>query len=87
MTMPSLTTASTSIKVRGAAQIDRICEIHRHLTTHSLQVTNVTIERDGDHAAGEACAIVTTRVMRGGTEVQMTMWTRYLDRWSKREGC
>jgi hypothetical protein len=70
----------------GRGVIDRICEFHRLLTNHSHQITNVTIELKGDLAASEAYATVTTRTSRDGAEIQMTMWTRYLDRWSKRDG-
>jgi hypothetical protein len=70
----------------GRGVIDRICAFHQYLVNHSHQVTNIIIELDGDHADSEAYAIATTRAMRDGAEVQMTMWTRYLDRWSKRDG-
>jgi ketosteroid isomerase-like protein len=70
----------------GRGVIDYICASHLKLTHHTHQVTNVTIEFDGDRAASEAYATVTTRAARGEGAMQMTMWARYLDRWSKREG-
>jgi hypothetical protein len=44
------------------------------------------IEIDGDRAASESSVIATLRVMRGDTLMQIMVWSRYIDRWSKRDG-
>jgi hypothetical protein len=70
----------------GRGVIDFICESHLKLTHHSHQVTNITIALEGDRAGSEAYAMVNTRAQRGERTMQMTMWVRYIDRWSKRGG-
>jgi hypothetical protein len=70
----------------GRGVIDFICKSHLQLTHHSHQITNVTITLEGDRAGSEAYAMVATRLKKGDAFLQMNMWTRYLDRWSKRDG-
>jgi len=70
----------------GRGVIDYICAQHRHALAHSHQVSNVLIELDGGRAASEAYAIATLRMSRDGRLQQMMVWTRYIDRWSRRGG-
>lgn len=70
----------------GRGFIDHVCTQHSHLLVHSHQVTNIVIELDGDKAGSEAYVTATLRMDRGGKLMQMTVISRYIDRWSKREG-
>jgi hypothetical protein len=70
----------------GKGVIDLICQQHRHALHHSHQVTNVIIELAGDRASSESYVIAALRVMRGEELQQITVWSRYLDTWSKRNG-
>lgn len=70
----------------GRGVMDFICMQHEHALAHSHQVTNILIELNGDRAASESYATATLRLKRDGRLLQMTMWARYLDQWSKREG-
>lgn len=70
----------------GRGVIDHICAQHRHAQAHSHQVTNVLVEIEGDRAASESSCIATLRFLRGEKLQQLMVWTRYLDRWSRREG-
>ena len=71
---------------RGRGVIDLICADHRQLLCHSHQVTNVLIEFDGDRAGSEAYVTANLRVERDGQLRQITVWSRYVDRWSRRDG-
>jgi hypothetical protein len=66
--------------------IDLICENHRRVIGHSHQITNITLEIDGDQAATEAYHVAALRATVGGQLKQFTIWGRYLDRWSRRNG-
>ena len=70
----------------GRGVIDHICAQHRHTLYHSHQVSNVIIELDGDRAGSESYVTASLRVRRGDQLKQMTVWGRYIDRWSKRNG-
>jgi hypothetical protein len=70
----------------GRGVIDLICSQHRNTLHHSHQVSNVLIDVDGDQAGSESYATATLRFKRGERLQQMTIWTRYIDRWSKRDG-
>ncbi len=70
----------------GKAVIDKICASHRGLLAHSHQIGNILITLDGDRAASEAYCTATLRLRRGETLMQMSVWTRYVDRWSYRCG-
>ena len=70
----------------GRGVIDLICRQHRGLAVHSHQLSNILIDLDGDRAGSESACFANLRMERGGKLVQMTVWTRYLDRWSKRGG-
>ena len=70
----------------GRDVIDLICSQHERTLACSHQVTNILIEVDGDRAASESYAIAALRMAAESGERQITVWTRYLDRWSKRGG-
>jgi hypothetical protein len=70
----------------GRGVIDHICSQHRHTLQHSHQVSNLIIELDGERAGSEAYVTATLRVRRDGRLRQITVWGRYVDRWSKRDG-
>jgi len=70
----------------GRGVIDHICAQHRRALHHSHQVSNITIELDGDRAASESYVTATLRVRRGDQLLQMSIWGRYVDQWSRRDG-
>ncbi|PNU03869.1 nuclear transport factor 2 family protein [Novosphingobium guangzhouense] len=70
----------------GRAAIDWICAAHAGLLAHSHQITNVLIEVQGDRAGSEAYVTATLRMEREGRLMQMEVWSRYCDRWSRRDG-
>ena len=70
----------------GRGFVDHVCQQHGHLLSHSHQVGNITIELDGDRAGSEAGVTATLRMNRDGRLQQMVVLSRYIDRWSKREG-
>jgi hypothetical protein len=70
----------------GRGVIDHICAQHLHTLHHSHQVSNILIELDGARAASESYVTASLRVRRGMTLMQMTVWSRYIDRWSRRNG-
>lgn len=70
----------------GRGVIDRICEHHRGLKSHSHQVTNILIELDGDRAGSESYVTGTMRLEQDGAARQIGVWARYLDAWEKRGG-
>jgi hypothetical protein len=70
----------------GRGVIDHICAQHLHALHHSHQVSNILIELYGERAGSESYVTASLRVRRGGQLMQMTVWSRYLDRWSRREG-
>lgn len=70
----------------GRDFIDHVCRQHAQLLHHSHQVTNVIIEVDGDRAGSEAYVTATLRMERDGRLLQMTVLSRYVDRWSCRDG-
>ncbi|NGY03368.1 nuclear transport factor 2 family protein [Solimonas terrae] len=70
----------------GRGVIDHICAQHRHTLQHSHQVSNLIIELDGDRAASEAYVTANLRMRHGEQLRQITVWGRYVDQWSRREG-
>ena len=69
----------------GRDFIDHVCSQHSHLLHHSHQMSNIIIELDGDKAGSESYVTATLRMRRGDALKQMTVWSRYVDTWSKRE--
>lgn len=76
----------TGFRGGGREAVDWICAAHRRLLAHSHQISNILIEIDGDKAGSEAYVTATLRMEREGTVVQMEVWARYCDRWSRRDG-
>lgn len=70
----------------GRDFVDHVCAQHRHLLHHSHQMSNIIIELDGDRAGSESYVTATLRMRRGEGLMQMMVWSRYVDRWSKRGG-
>jgi hypothetical protein len=70
----------------GRGSIDHICAQHLHTLHHSHQVSNILIDLDGDVAGSEAYVTASLRTRRGAQLMQMTIWGRYVDRWSRRNG-
>ena len=70
----------------GRGAIDKICQDHHHLTSHSHQVSNVLINLDGEKAGSEAYMTGTMRMQRDGKEFQIFVRARYIDSWEKRDG-
>jgi len=70
----------------GRDFVDHVCAQHRHLLHHSHQMSNIIIELDGDRAGSESYVTATLRMKRGDVLMQMMVWSRYVDTWSKRGG-
>jgi hypothetical protein len=70
----------------GRGVIDHICAQHRHTLHHSHQVSNIIIDLDGDRAGSESYVTASLRVRRGEQLKHMTVWGRYIDQWSRRNG-
>jgi hypothetical protein len=70
----------------GRGVIDHICAQHRHTLHHSHQVSNIVIDLDADRAGSESYVTATLRIKRGERLQQMTIWGRYVDQWSRRQG-
>ena len=70
----------------GKGVIDLICKNHLGLLHHAHQVTNILIELKGERAGSETYCLASLRYKRGETLTQMTVWTRYIDSWSYRDG-
>jgi hypothetical protein len=70
----------------GRGFIDAACATHRRMLAHSHQISNILIELDGDRAGSETYAIGTLRLIKRDQLRQLTMWVRYIDQWSRRDG-
>ncbi len=70
----------------GSGVVDRICADHSGLLAHCHQMTNMVIALDGDRAGSETYCIAALRMQRPDGQMQMSVWTRYVDRWSWRDG-
>ncbi len=70
----------------GRGFVDHVCRQHAGLLMHSHQMSNIIIELDGDTAGSESYVTATLRMDRNGQIMQMTVLSRYIDRWSKRKG-
>jgi ketosteroid isomerase-like protein len=70
----------------GRGVIDHICAQHRHTLHHSHQVSNIILELDGDLAGSESYVTATLRLRSGAALKQISVWGRYVDRWSRRNG-
>ncbi len=70
----------------GRGFIDHVCRQHPQTLAHSHQVSNIIIEIEGDTAGSESAVTATLRIERDGRLMQITVWSRYVDTWSKRDG-
>ena len=70
----------------GRGAIDHICKQHLHTLHHSHQVSNILIDLDGDRAGSESYVTASLRIRSGERLQQITVWGRYVDRWSRRNG-
>jgi hypothetical protein len=70
----------------GRGVIDLICAQHLHALHHSHQVSNIVIELDGDRAGSECYVTAALRLRNAEQVQQITVWGRYVDRWSRRAG-
>jgi hypothetical protein len=70
----------------GRDFVDHVCAQHAQTLAHSHQMSNIIIEVDGDKAASECAVTATLRIERGGKLFHIQVWSRYVDRWSKRDG-
>ncbi|WP_240529945.1 nuclear transport factor 2 family protein [Novosphingobium sp. PC22D] len=68
----------------GRDVIDRICQDHLGLVSHSHLVSNILIRLDGEDAGSEAYVNASLRLMREGAHHQIGVRARYCDRWQKR---
>ncbi len=71
----------------GPGVIDQICAQHRHTLCHSHQMSNIIIQLDGEQAGSESYVTANLRMLQGDQLMQMTVLSRYVDRWSKHNGC
>jgi SnoaL-like domain len=69
----------------GRDFIDFVCRQHANTLCHSHQMSNIIIELDGDRAGSESYVTATLRIMRGEQLSQISVWSRYIDTWSKRD--
>lgn len=76
----------TNFSGRGHDFIDNVNAQHSGLIAHSHQVTNIIIEIDGDRAGSESYCFANLRMMRADVLMQISVWNRYIDRWSRRDG-
>jgi SnoaL-like domain len=70
----------------GRDFVDHVCIQHAQTLGHSHQLSNIIIEIDGEKAASESAVTATLRIERDGRLMQIMVWSRYVDRWSKRDG-
>lgn len=77
---------ATGYRGPGRGAIDYICEAHLNLLHHSHQVSNILIALDGDRAGSEAYVTANLRSRRGEKVMQLEVWARYIDTWSRRDG-
>jgi hypothetical protein len=70
----------------GRGFVDHVCAQHAQTLGHSHQMSNIIIEIDGNRAASESAVTATLRIERDGKLMQISVWSRYIDTWSKRDG-
>ena len=70
----------------GRGFVDHVCVQHAGTLGHSHQVSNIIIEIEGHKAGSESAVTATLRIERDGKLMQISVWSRYIDSWSKREG-
>lgn len=70
----------------GPGVIDLICSQHQHLLSHTHQMSNILIVINGDQASSESYITATLRLEKDKQLLQMTVWSRYVDSWSRHAG-
>ena len=70
----------------GRGFIDHVCAQHIQMQQHSHQMSNIIVELDGDKAGSESYVTATLRMVRGDKTMQISVISRYVDTWSKRDG-
>lgn len=70
----------------GRGVIDFICNSHLGTLNHSHQICNSTVTLSGEIAGSETYFHSATRLMMDGKHMQIRVWGRYLDTWSRRGG-
>jgi hypothetical protein len=70
----------------GRGVIDFICASHLLTLNHSHQVCNSIITLSGDRAGSETYFHSATRLIQDDALMQIRVWGRYLDAWSRRDG-
>jgi len=70
----------------GKGVIDQICAQHLHLLSHTHQVSNILIDLNGDTAGSEAYITANLRTVQDEQTMQMTVYGRYIDQWSRQNG-
>lgn len=70
----------------GREFVDWVCETHQRMVAHAHRLSNILVELDGDRAASEAYVHATLRFEEEGALRQGSVFGRYLDRWSRRNG-
>jgi hypothetical protein len=70
----------------GRGVIDQICAQHLQTLHHSHQISNIIIDLAGDRAGSESYVTATLRMKQGEALMQITVWSRYIDQWSRRAG-
>jgi hypothetical protein len=71
----------------GTDFISWVWDMHKAMTGHSHQITNILIDVRGDSAASESYVTVTLHADAGpGRTAETVVRGRYLDQWSRRDG-
>lgn len=70
----------------GREFVDWVCVQHGGMVAHAHRVSNMLIQLDGDTARSETYVHATLRFDQEGRLRQASVFGRYLDRWSRRDG-
>lgn len=70
----------------GRGVIDYICNSHKHALAHSHQISNIIINLNGELAGSETYVTANIRMEKDGKLLNISVWSRYVDQWSKRDG-
>lgn len=70
----------------GRQFVDWVCETHAAMIAHAHRISNILIRVEDEIARSEAYVHATLRFEQDGRLRQASIFGRYLDRWSKRDG-
>lgn len=70
----------------GHGVIEAVCASHRAAVATSHQVTNILFNLGAERASTEAYHHAVIRMAVEGKLMQITIWGRYIDSWSRRDG-